>query len=224
MAQNAQNLGAARTGTYGGARQLLANTERERNLMSNLSNIETQGLQSAYDRAMQTQQYGAGLGMQGLGQAGQLYGLGMQGVQTATGAGQYGLQGAGLAGQAAGTLGQLGQTQFGQETAITDAQMRAGALQRQEEQAGLDAQYQEFLAERNFPLDQLERFSGFLRGYPTQTSTAQYQNPNPLSQVGGAVTTGYGLYQMGKKEGGQIHESGGLADLGMYNAMKKGSK
>jgi hypothetical protein len=144
-------------------------------------------------------------------------------VQAATGAGQYGLQGAQAATQAAGTLGQLGQTQFGQETAITDAQMRAGALQRQEEQAGLDAEYQEFLAERNFPLDQLERFSGFLRGYPTQTSTAQYQNPSPVSQLGGAVTTGYGLYQMGKmNKGGQIREGDGLDTLGLYNAMRKG--
>ena len=58
MAQQAQNLGAARQGTYGGARQLLANTERERNLLTNLTNIQTQGAQSAYDRAMQTQQIG----------------------------------------------------------------------------------------------------------------------------------------------------------------------
>ena len=69
MAQNAQNLGAARQGTYGGARQTLANMERERNLLSNLSNIQTQGSQTAYDKAMQAQQFGANLGMQGYGAA-----------------------------------------------------------------------------------------------------------------------------------------------------------
>jgi hypothetical protein len=53
-AQKAQlmtNLGAARQGTYGGARQLLAGTERERALGQNLSDIQTKGLQAAYENA-----------------------------------------------------------------------------------------------------------------------------------------------------------------------------
>jgi hypothetical protein len=45
------NLGAARQGTYGGARQLLAQTERERALGQQLGNIQTRGLQSAYEAA-----------------------------------------------------------------------------------------------------------------------------------------------------------------------------
>ena len=72
MAQNAQNLGAARQGTYGGARQALMQGEREKNLLSNLSNIQTQGSQSAFDRAVQSQQFGANLGLQGYGQAAQI--------------------------------------------------------------------------------------------------------------------------------------------------------
>lgn len=66
-----QNLGAARQGTYGGARQLLAGTERERNLGDELGQIQATGLQNAYlnaqqqfgaDRAasMQTDQYNVG--------------------------------------------------------------------------------------------------------------------------------------------------------------------
>ena len=62
------NLGAARQGTYGGARQALASAERERGLLSNLANIQAQGSQSAFDRAMQAQQFGANLGLQGLQQ------------------------------------------------------------------------------------------------------------------------------------------------------------
>lgn len=50
-AQLAQNLGAARQGTYGGARQLLAATERERALGQQLGGIEATGLQSAYENA-----------------------------------------------------------------------------------------------------------------------------------------------------------------------------
>jgi hypothetical protein len=87
MAQNASNLGAARQGTYGGARQTLANSERERNLMSNLSNIQAQGSNQAYQQAVANQQFGAGLGMQGYGQAAQLAGQGLKAQQDI-----YGLQ------------------------------------------------------------------------------------------------------------------------------------
>lgn len=51
--QQASNLGAARTGTYGGARQVLAQTERERALGTQLSDIQTRGLQSAFENAQQ---------------------------------------------------------------------------------------------------------------------------------------------------------------------------
>jgi hypothetical protein len=49
--QLAQDLGAARQGTYGGARQLLAATERERALGQNLGDIQARGLQSSYENA-----------------------------------------------------------------------------------------------------------------------------------------------------------------------------
>ena len=51
QAQLAQDLGAARQGTYGGSRQLLAATERERNLGQQLGDIEAKGLQAAYENA-----------------------------------------------------------------------------------------------------------------------------------------------------------------------------
>ena len=47
--QLAQDLGAARQGTYGGARQLLAATERERALGQQMGDIEARGLQAAYE-------------------------------------------------------------------------------------------------------------------------------------------------------------------------------
>jgi hypothetical protein len=47
------NLGAARQGTYGGARQLLAQTERERGLREQLGDIQTRGLESAFGQAQQ---------------------------------------------------------------------------------------------------------------------------------------------------------------------------
>lgn len=47
--QLAQDLGAARQGTYGGARQLLAATEREKALGQQMGDIEARGLQAAYE-------------------------------------------------------------------------------------------------------------------------------------------------------------------------------
>jgi hypothetical protein len=177
---------------------------------------------------------GGQLGIQGgqLGISGQQAGMqgtaqGIQGVQAATGAGQYGLQGTSAANQAAGTLGQLGQTQFGQETAITDAQMRAGQLQQAQEQKGLDLQYQQYMDQLNYPYKQLGFMSDMYRGLPlSQSSQSMYQNPSAVSQAAGVGTAGmglYGMYQMtqGRANGGQIKDGDGLDTLGLYNAMRK---
>jgi hypothetical protein len=51
--QIVQDLGAARQGTYGGSRQLLAGLERERGLGQQLGDIQARGLQSAYENAQQ---------------------------------------------------------------------------------------------------------------------------------------------------------------------------
>lgn len=102
----AQNLGSVRQGTYGGARQLLAETERERALQSQMANIEAAGTQKAYEDAQQAQQYGIDAGIRGLTAA-------QQGLGTALQGGQLGLSGIGqaIAGQQAGLsgLGQAGQ-------------------------------------------------------------------------------------------------------------------
>lgn len=100
------NLGAVRQGTYGGARQTLAQTQREAALGKQLSDIQAQGLQRAFDQAQQAQQFGITTGLQGLQGA-------QAGLGTALQGGQLGLQGIGqaISGQQAGLqgLGQAGQ-------------------------------------------------------------------------------------------------------------------
>jgi hypothetical protein len=99
-AQLGANLGAARQGTYGGARQTLAQTQREAGLNKQLSDIQAQGLQSAFDQAQKSQQFGVTTGLQGL-QAGisgaqtgiQGAGMGLQGVQAAQAGYGMGIQG-----------------------------------------------------------------------------------------------------------------------------------
>ena len=163
MAQQAQNLGAARQGTYGGARQTLAQAEREKNLLSNLSNIQARGSQDAYDRAIQSRQFGSTLGLQGF--------------QTAlTGAGQ---------------LGQLGKDVQATDLSRLQAQQAVAGSEQTQRQKALDMAYQDFLAQREFPYRQLEFYNAMLRGLPVKadTTSSSYQaQPNVAQQV-----LGYGI-------------------------------
>lgn len=80
--QVVQDLGAARQGTYGGSRQLLAGLERERNLGTQLGDIQARGSQAAYENAQQQfeRDRAAGLttGQQNLSAALQQQQLGVQ--------------------------------------------------------------------------------------------------------------------------------------------------
>ena len=50
-----QNLAAAKQGTYGGARNALMMSEADRNLQTKLGQIQSQGMQSAFDAAQKAQ-------------------------------------------------------------------------------------------------------------------------------------------------------------------------
>ena len=186
--QQATNLGAARQGTYGGARQLLGQTEREKALGTQLSDIQTKGLQSAFENAqqqferdqarrMQAQQYG--LEAQKGEEQSRQFGanLGLQGLQTAlTGAGQ---------------LGQLGKDIQSTDLARLQAQQAVAGSEQSQRQKSLDMAYQDFLAQREFPYRQLEFYNAMLRGLPVKadTTSSSYQaQPNVAQQV-----LGYGI-------------------------------
>jgi hypothetical protein len=203
------NLGAARQGTYGGARQALQQSERERNLLGNLSNIQAQGSQSAYDRALAQQQFGANLGLQGIQ-------TGLQGVQAGMqGIGQ-GLQGVGAqqagyagAGQAGATLGQLGGAQQQADLARMGFQQQTGQQQQAYQQNIINQAIQDYATAQQYPYMQLSTMSNLLRGLPMQSmSTQQYQaQPSSTQQLLGLAGTGASLYgAMGRKEGGSIKE------------------
>ena len=168
----AQNLGAARQGTYGGARQLLAGTERERNLQQNLANIQATGAQKAYEQAMQGMQFGTTAGIQG-GQA---------------------------ATQAGATLGQLGIGQQQAGIDLAKAQEAFGAMGQAEQQKALDLQYQDFLQQQQYPYKQLGFMSDILRGSANLAATGGktvYEPPPSLaSQLGGVGLAGLGVYNL----------------------------
>jgi len=172
------NLGAARQGTYGGARQLLAQSEANRNLQSQLANIQAAGTQKAFEAAQQAQQFGSTLGLQGL---------------------QTGLQGLGQAAQSAQTLGALGEGAQQSQLQRLQAQAAAAAQPRSMEQQRLDQAYADFLRQRDYPMEQLGYFSNILRGLPIQlgsTATTYAQPPSLASQLGGAGLGALGLYNL----------------------------
>jgi hypothetical protein len=202
-AQLGQNLAAARQGTYGGARQTLAQAQREAGLRTQLGDIQAQGLQSAFQQAQQ--QFGAdraaqmaaeqenlraALGIQQFGAGQSLE------AQRANQAAQ--LQGAqGLAGLAQ-TLGGLGTQQLAGELDITKTIGAYGDLQRAQAQQELDARRQYAQQQAEYGLSQVGDLSNLLRGIPLTDTTQTATTPPPsfASQLTGLGLTGIGLYNL----------------------------
>lgn len=180
LANLAGNLGAARQGTYGGARQLLAQTERERALAGKLGEIQASGSQRAFEDAQRALQFGSTLGLQGL---------------------QAGLQGAQQATQAGSVLGQLGTAQQQADLQRLQAQATVGEQQRAIEQQKLDAAYADFLRQRDYPMEQLMTYSNILRGNAAalgSTQTAYAPPPSIASQLAGTGLAAAGIYNLAK--------------------------
>ena len=170
--QLGENLAAARRGTYGGSRQLVAQTDRERALSTQLGDIQAKGLQSAYEAAQK----------------------GLEAERAAQ------LQQA----QTLGTIGQqFGQLGIGQQATDLDRLKTLGAygdLQRAIEQQQIDARYQDLMKGIQYPEQQLEKLSGFIRGIPMtdQTTTTTTPPPSFASQLAGLGLSGLSLYNLAK--------------------------
>ena len=186
IASTGRNAQAVKSGAFGGSRQAIMDAEANRNLSTQMGDIQAQGLNQAYNQGQQ--QFNT---EQQLGEQSKQYGagLGMQGFQTAlTGAGQ---------------LANIGQQTFGQEMDINKLQNQYGTQQQAFGQQGKDTEYQDFLNQQRFPYQQLEFMNSMLRGTPMGTVQSMYQPaPSQLSQVAGLGATAYGMSRMA--EGGDV--------------------
>ena len=196
-------------GAYGGSRQAIVQSEANRALNSQLQGIEATGRQSAYDRAVQQQQFGANLGLQGLGVGLQGQQLGMQGA----GVGLAGVGGAqagyGGATQAGGTLGQIGAQQGQFDLNRLNLMLQAGQQQRGISQDALTSQYQQYQNNLNYPYQQLAFMQGMYSGLPmTSAASTMYQGAPTSAQMGlgtlGTAASLYGAYRGGYKDGGEV--------------------
>lgn len=201
--RQADQARAVGVGAFGGSRSAIVEAERQRNLGTQLGDIQARGLQTAFDQARQ--QFNT---EQQLREQSRQFGgsLGLQGLQTAL--------------QSAGQLGQLGGQQFGQQKEAIGLQSQMGAQQQAQEQALINARIQDFQAQQRYPYQQLEFMSNILRGTPMGTVSSLYQaQPSMTNQLLGAGTSLAGAY-LGSggrfADGGEVNSgAAGLADLAL---------
>lgn len=175
---------ATSQGAFGGTRQALMDTETQRALGTNLANITGAGYKDAYDKAMnqfneeqkrkiQEAQYGTDTGLKGLSQAA-------------------------TANQAAATAGTQ-QAQYGLEN--LKALSTVGNTQQAQEQAGLNALYNQYLDQRSFPWKQLSDQSALIKSLGG-TDTAKYgAEMSDLQKAVGITGSGAELMQNLKAAG-----------------------
>ena len=212
---NLANLSAAGRGTAGGTRQAVMDSMRNRDLSTQLSDVQMQGSMRGYENAQQqferdqgrrmgSAKLGATMAGQGfgaMGQAGQQYGaLSGQGYnafgQSNQLLGQTGMQGLG---QGAAGLARTGQAQQQADLARYNAQLSVGDKQQAFNQQQLDTDYADFLRQRDYGKEQANFYSGIVRGLPQQMGSTgiAYANkgqPSIGTQLTGLGAAGIGAY------------------------------
>jgi hypothetical protein len=175
--QRVQQAGRlTKAGAYGGSRQAIMESELGRNLQQNLANITGQGYNTAYQQAQQAFQSD----QQRRAQAEQAR---EQSRQFGAGFGLQGLQAASQAAQQQAALAQAGQ-QAGLQN--LQAQLGAGATQRDIEAQGLAADYNRFKEERAWPYEQLKFQQSLLQQLPVSAVSTQAET-SPLMDIGSAL-------------------------------------
>ena len=204
IARQTQGAQAARAGAFGGSGDYLMRGQANANLARQKGDIQAQGLNNAYGQAMQQfntqnqlnaqqQQFGAGLGLQGL--------------QTAM--------------TGANTLGQLGQQQYQQNMGINALQNQYGLQQQAQMQKDLDTKYQDYTNAQNYPYKQLGFMSDIIRGVPlTQTGSSIYQAPPSSAQTIASLGLGAaGISKLMANGGVAMSNGGGLGALALNNLV-----
>jgi hypothetical protein len=102
-----------------------------------------------------------------------------------------------------------------QQQNIANAQNLMGQQAQNYQQQQLTQNYNDFINQRDYPLQQIGQFSNILRGLPlAQTTTAQYQQaPSLASQAAGFGMAAIGAANLFKAKGGMIRQPRGLSSL-----------
>jgi hypothetical protein len=180
---------ATSQGAFGGTRQTLMDAETQRNLGMNLANITGQGYNTAYDKA--TAQFNADQARK------------INEAQYGTETGLKGLTAATSANQAAGNVGAQ-EAQYGLQNLTALA--TAGNTQQAQNQAALNAQYNQYLDQRTQPWTQLQNQANLIKGLGGTTEATYGAQQSDLQKAAGVTATGAELMK-NLKAAGQSNES-----------------
>lgn len=161
---------ATSQGAFGGSRQTLMDTETQRALGQNLANITGQGYNTAYDKA--AAQFNADQARK------------IQEAQYGTDTGLKSLTAATSANQAAGNVGSQ-QAQYGLQN--LQALSTAGGVQQGQEQAALNALYNQFLDQRNYPGTMLKNQSDLIKNIGGSQAATYGAKPSFLQTAVGTT-------------------------------------
>lgn len=246
IGRQAEQARLSQAGAYGGSRQAIMESERQRNLQQQMEDITTKGLQSAYDRAQaqrvaesqlgleaqkgteQSRQYGYGQGMNAA-QLGAQYGLEAQrgseqsrqygygqGMQSAQLGAQYGLEGARQSEQSRQFGANLGLQSL---TPMLGAASTLGGLGQQQFGSAISGLQTQMLGgEQQRGLAQQPLDFGYQQFQ--ESVKFPYQQATYMQSLLGGLPLAANPYQANPGQSGMFSAlQGGLAGLGLYNAL-----
>ena len=193
--QQKLDAGAVGAGAFGGSRAAVADRELARDYSDRAANLAAKLRSTGFQQAQKQAQSAFEAQQRRLQGAGRLYGALGQGIGSLAG----GMTKSGLAQSA------LGEAQ--QRAMMGDLGMLAGygGLERQYNQAGLDAYRTNLMNRQMEPYRQLGFYADMLSGVPSTSTTygTTYQPPpSPMSQIAGIGLGLGGLQQSGYFDGG----------------------
>ena len=206
---DAQNQGrATQAGAFGGGRQAIMQGLNQQNQMLAQNQLTGNAYNQAYSAANQNMQEAGRQGMAGAG-------LGLQGIAA---------QQAGFAqaGNQATNLSNITNQGLGAQQGIYGLQNQVGAQQQAQQQAIDTSKYNDFLAQRAYPIEQLANQSNMLRGLPMAGSGSSTQYLAPPSAIQNLASLGLGAAGISKvmAKGGMAYSNGGgLGAIALNNLV-----
>lgn len=193
IARTAMQSKMAQAGAYGGSRQAIMEAEANRNLMTQLADITGKGYAGAFEDAARRleEQNARNIAAAKFGEESRQFGS------------RQGLEALGKQIEAARGQASVGGQESSAGLANLAQMMSAGATQRDIEQQGLTADYNQYLRELEYPRQMLEFQRNMMTGLPI--ASASYYQPAPSafqSAAGGAATAMQLLQLLKQVQGG----------------------
>jgi len=179
----AMGLNAAKSGSLGGYREAIMQSERERNLGQQLSDIQMQGSERAFTDARTAYEADRAAANRAAQLAQSTYGQLLSGDRQRL--------------AAADALSKSAAQKQAMELERLKSLMATGQIDRELYQKGLDIGYADFLRQQAYPKEQLTFYNAMLKGLPIEPGEIQTSygvGPSAAQQLVSSGIAGVGLY------------------------------